>query len=73
MSIVQNTKSRTTEYISKYEIEMKPKTIKDMISVANSIRRMSEINEHTKSINYGNVTRNKKKYTRKHKHKERYE
>lgn len=52
---------------------MKKTTIHDMISVANSIRRLSEINEHTKSINYGNVTRNKKKYTRKQKHKERYE
>lgn len=52
---------------------MKKTTIHDMISVANSIRRLSEINEHTKSINYDNVTRNKKKYTRKHKHKERYE
>ncbi len=52
---------------------MKKTTIHDMISVANSIRRMREINEHTKLINYSNVTRNKKKYTRKQKHKEIYE
>lgn len=52
---------------------MKKTTIHDMISVANSMRRMMEINEHTKPINYGNVTINKKKYTRKQKHKETYE
>lgn len=52
---------------------MKQNIIKDMISVANSIRRMSEIKEHTRPINYSNVTRNKKKYTRKQKHKKAYE
>lgn len=59
--------------MSEYENEMKQNIIKDMISVANSIRRMSEINEHTRPINYSNVTRNKKKYTRKQKHKKAYE
>lgn len=49
------------------------KTIIDIIAKANKISRKSEIAMHGKSINYGNITRNKKAYTRKIKHKVNYE
>lgn len=43
--------------------------VKDIIAKANSISRANEFKMHNKSINYASVTRNKKKYTRKLKHK----
>ena len=52
---------------------MKKQTIKDIIAYANSIGRDNEFEMHNKSINYASVTRNKKKYTRKLKHKIAYE
>ena len=45
------------------------KVIRDIISVANSISRKTELEQHHKTINYQNVARNRKKYTRKIKHK----
>lgn len=43
--------------------------VKDIIAKANSISRANEFKMHNKSINYASVIRNKKKYTRKLKHK----
>lgn len=47
--------------------------IKDIIAKANSISRINEFEMHNKSINYAKITRNRKKYTRKIKHKIAYE
>ena len=52
---------------------MKKQTIKDIRAYANSIGRDNEFEMHNKSINYASVTKNKKKYTRKIKHKLAYE
>jgi hypothetical protein len=49
---------------------MKKNILKDIVSVANAINRKTELEEHTRRINYHNIVRNKKKYTRKFKHKE---
>lgn len=43
--------------------------VKDIIVKANSISRNNEFEMHNKSINYAKITRNRKKYTRKLKHK----
>lgn len=47
--------------------------VTDIIAKANLISRNNEFEMHNKSINYANVTRNRKKYTRKLKHKIAYE
>lgn len=47
--------------------------VKDIIAKANSISSNNEFELHNKSINYAKVTRNRKKYTRKLKHKIAYE
>ena len=47
----------------------KKQTIKDIIASANAISRENEFQMHNKSINYASITRNKKRYTRKIKHK----
>ena len=52
---------------------MKKQTIKDIIAYANGICRDNEFEMHNKSINYAKITRNRKKYTRKIKHKLAYE
>lgn len=51
---------------------MKRKDILDIVNTAKSQDRKDEISMFGKSINYHNVTRNKKKYTRKAKHKKLY-
>ena len=47
--------------------------VKDIIAKANSISRNNEFEMHNKSINYAKINRNRKKYTRKIKHKLSYE
>ena len=48
----------------------KRKQIIDILNAVKSKQRSDEIEAHTKPITYGNLTRNKKKYTRKIKHKQ---
>lgn len=50
----------------------KVKYIKDILNAVKSKQRSDEIREFGKPLSYFNVVKNKKKYTRKTKHKKDY-
>jgi hypothetical protein len=54
-------------------MKIKRKQIIDQLKAVKAANRSDEIRAYGKSINYSNVCRNRKKYTRKQKHKKKLE
>ena len=52
--------------------DKKTKYIKDILNAVKAKQRSNEIKEFGKPLSWSNITKNKKKYTRKSKHKTKW-